>query len=70
MTDKTADVAPNEIVAATHEIAARREGAQRDAAERKKRWPLTKIGLGVGIGSAAIAAAVLFANRGKDEGRG
>ncbi|MBB5716126.1 hypothetical protein [Sphingomonas aerophila] len=64
MTNKTED-APNEIVAAVHEVTSRSEALVK-AADRTKRWPLAKIGLGVGIGSAAIAGAVLFANRSKD----
>jgi hypothetical protein len=58
---------PNEIVAATHEVKVRGEAALRAAGDRVKRWPLTTIGLGVGIGSAAVAAAVLFANRSKND---
>ena len=55
---------PNEILAAAADAKARREGAAEVLAEnRGKRWPLRIIG--VGIGSAAIAAAVLFSNSGK-----
>lgn len=68
MTNKTDD-APNEIVAAVHEVTSRSEALVKAAADRTKRWPLAKIGLGVGIGSAAIAGAVLFANRSKDGDR-
>ncbi len=55
---------PNEILAAAaaakqREVAA--EGAKR--AERQRRWNLGQIGLGVGIGSAAVAAAVLFTRK-------
>ena len=61
------DSQPNEILAAAaaakaHEVAAA------DRAEKKardRRWEIGKIGLGVGIGSAAVAAAVLFASRDK-----
>ena len=55
---------PNEILEAA--AAAK---AQQDAAARtrepsaKSHWPMRIIG--VGIGSAAVAAAVLFANSGK-----
>jgi hypothetical protein len=58
---------PNEILAAA--AAAK---AQQDAAARtrdpstKSHWPMRIIG--VGIGSAAVAAAVLFANSGKKHG--
>lgn len=55
---------PNEILAAAaaakqHENAAK--GAEK--ARQKRGWDLGKIGLGVGIGSAAVAAAVLFTRR-------
>jgi hypothetical protein len=55
---------PNEILAAAaaakqHETAA--EKAKR--ARHDRGWDLGKIGLGVGIGSAAIAAAVLFTRK-------
>ncbi len=39
-----------------------------DAAHQKSRWPdNTKMGIaaGIGIGSAALVAALLYANRGK-----
>lgn len=65
MTDET-EGAPNEIVAAVHEVAARSEAALKASVDRTRRWPLAKIGLGVGIGSAAIAGAVLYATRSKD----
>lgn len=57
---------PNEILAAAaaakqHEAAAKE--AKRDAASGT--WNLGRIGLGVGIGSAAVAAALLYANRSK-----
>ena len=64
MTDDKGE-ATNEIVAATHEVVERGEAALRTAASRVRRWPLARIGLGVGIGSAAIAGAVLFAGRSK-----
>ncbi|MDE0879478.1 MAG: hypothetical protein OSB00_12575 [Sphingomonas bacterium] len=55
---------PNEILAAAADAKALRESAAevRDQS-RAKRWPLRIIG--VGIGSAAIAGAVLFSNSGK-----
>lgn len=63
MTDHTDDT-PNEILAAAKEAKAHKAAA--DAKRRgRSSWPLAKIGLGVGIGSAAIAGAVLFANRDK-----
>jgi hypothetical protein len=63
----TDDTPANEIMAATAEAGERRDGALRATSDKMKRWPLAKIGLGVGIGSAAIAGAVLFANRGKGD---
>ena len=59
VTDKQDD-APNEILAA---VKAHARVAEQAVADRSKSWPLAKIGLGVGIGSAAVAAAVLFARR-------
>ncbi|MCW6532382.1 MULTISPECIES: hypothetical protein [Sphingomonas] len=57
---------PNEILAAAAEAKAHEEGASHAKREaRKRNWNIGKIGLGVGIGSAAVAAAVLFANRDK-----
>lgn len=63
MTDRTDDDQPNEILAAAAQVKAQAEAAAEVVADRAKSWPLAKIGLGVGIGSAAVAAAVLFANR-------
>ena len=61
-----ADEEPNEILAASRAAKARHEAAAAREAELKaKRWQIGKFGLGVGIGSAAVAAAVLFANRDK-----
>ncbi|KQR83217.1 hypothetical protein [Sphingomonas sp. Leaf343] len=53
---------PNEILAAAREAKDHAAAAAEKMLERKN-WQLGKIGLGVGIGSAAVAAAVLFANR-------
>jgi hypothetical protein len=58
---------PNEILAAAAEAKAHAEAAAAAVADRAKNWPLAKIGLGVSIGSAAVAAAVLFANRNKGQ---
>ncbi|MDQ1158514.1 hypothetical protein QE385_002841 [Sphingomonas sp. SORGH_AS 950] len=70
MTDHTED-APNEILAAAkeakeHAVAAA-EAAADSVKDKTRNWPLGKIGLGVGIGSAAIAAAVLYGNRNKSK---
>ena len=51
----------NEIVAAAKDAKARTARLAKD----KSNWPL--IGLGVGIGSAAVAAAMLYANRDKGD---
>lgn len=57
------DETPNEIVEAARSAKERSEAAAASVADRSRNWPLAKIGLGVGIGSAAVAAAVLYANR-------
>ena len=64
MTDKSDDT-PNEILAAAKEAKAHAHAAR--AGTRKGSWPLAKIGLAAGIGSAAIAGAVLFAGRNRDD---
>ena len=57
-------MADNEIVEAARAAQARRAAAKTAADDaRARRWRIGQIGLGVGIGSAAVAAAVLFANR-------
>ncbi|MEG3180839.1 hypothetical protein [Sphingomonas sp. LT1P40] len=56
------DAIANEITAAARaarESAERAEGTPEPA--DKKKWPLTQIG--IGIGSAALAAAVIYAAR-------
>ena len=59
MTDQSEDV-PNEILA---EVKAHARVAEQAVVERAKSWPLGRIGLAAGIGSAAVAAAVLFSRR-------
>ncbi len=54
---------PNEILAAVKEAKTHRKAARTDEPYREKNWNLGKIGVQMGIGSAAVAAAVLFANR-------
>ena len=56
---------PNEILAAAADAKAARARVAENVPGRK--WPLGAIGLGVGIGSAAIAAAMLFARGRKDD---
>ena len=56
---------PNEILAAAKEAKDHGEAAAKAVADSAKSWPLAKIGLAAGIGSAAIAGAVLFAGRDK-----
>ncbi|MBN2971121.1 hypothetical protein JW805_03705 [Roseomonas aeriglobus] len=55
----------NEIVAAAKDAKARTEKAIAKVKPKDGHWPLKAIGLGVGIGSAAVAAAMLYANRDK-----
>lgn len=56
----------NEILAATRSAKAQREAAAASGDDAKaKRWPIATIGLG--IGSAAIAAALLYANRSRQK---
>lgn len=52
----------NEILA---EARAQAEAAARVAGDKTKNWPMNAIGFGFGaaIGSAAVAAAVLYAQR-------
>ncbi len=65
-TPRTDDDAPNEILAAAREVKEKAEAAAASVADHTKGWPIGRIGLGVGIGSAAVAAAVLYANRKRD----
>jgi hypothetical protein len=51
----------NEIIAATRATKEQREAAEVTDNAKATRWPLATIGLG--IGSAAIVAALLYANR-------
>lgn len=54
------DDSPNEIVAAAKAHALVAAQAAKDKAQR---WPIATISLAAGIGSAAVAAAVLYARR-------
>jgi hypothetical protein len=55
---------PNEILAAAAAAKQHKDAAKGAEKDRKTRgWNLGKIGLGVGIGSAAVAAAVLFTRK-------
>lgn len=64
----------NEIAAAAHEAKRVREAGDATEAdlqatgakEKKNNWPLVSIGIGLGVGSAALAAALLYARRTKD----
>ncbi|KQN25591.1 hypothetical protein ASE86_05085 [Sphingomonas sp. Leaf33] len=56
----------NEIVAAAKDAKERTEKAIAKV-KPKDGWPLKAIGLGVGIGSAAVAAAMLYANRDRSD---
>jgi hypothetical protein len=56
----------NEILAAAKDAKAARERATAaEPAAKGNKLPLAKIGVAAGLGSAALAAAVLFAQRRK-----
>jgi hypothetical protein len=57
---------PNEILAAAKDAKEAAVAAAEAVAKRTQSWPIAKISLGVGIGSAAVAAAVMFATRDRD----
>ena len=59
------DDEPNEIVAVARAAKERSDAAARSMAERAKSWPLGAIGVGVGIGSAAVAAGGVLAPPGQ-----
>ena len=63
------DEQPNEILEAAAAATARGAAAETRTADPAKtgHWPMRIIG--VGIGSAAVAAAVLFANSGRKKGK-
>ena len=69
MTDdiKTFGPEENEIMAAAREAKARAEGAKKTPEPaRLSKWGIAAIG--AGVGSAAVAAAMLYANRNKKRG--
>lgn len=53
---------PNEILAEA-KAAKDREQAAAQRGDEARNWQIGAISVGVGIGSAAVAAALLFANR-------
>ncbi len=58
------DTEENEIMAAAREARARRRGAENTPEPaRLSKWGIAAIG--AGIGSAAVAAALIYANRNK-----
>lgn len=65
------DEQPNEILQTAAAAKAHEEAGATGAAalQRKGHWNPAKTWLGVGIGSAAVAAALLFANSRRDEGK-
>ena len=68
MTDKTddQDEIANEITAAARQAREAAERAERTPEpDEGKKWPLGKIG--IGIGSAALAAAVIYAARSRSK---
>lgn len=64
--DTGVDDTPNEILAAAKDAKDAALAAAEEVAKRAKSWPIARISLGVGIGSAAVAAAVMFATRDRD----
>lgn len=65
----TEETALNEVAAAARE-AKRLADAAADTRQpsRGQAWPLVPIGVSIGIGSAALAAALLYANAGRKKG--
>ncbi|THD35626.1 MAG: hypothetical protein E7773_10990 [Sphingomonas sp.] len=69
MTDETKTFGPeeNEIMAAAREAKARQLAAESTPEPaRLSKWGIAAIG--AGVGSAAVAAAVIYANRNKRKG--
>jgi len=66
MTDRAPETM-NEIEAAAHEAKRVRKAAEDTAGETGKGWPVSAIAIGVGVGSAALAAALLYANSGRSK---
>lgn len=74
MTDQTpqptADQEENEVLRAARELQQQREAAEaaeaadKEAGKARRGWK-TAAAAGLGIGSAAVIAALLYANRGK-----
>lgn len=58
----------NEIEAAARDAKRVRAAAAARMAEHGKHWPIVPIAIGVGVGSAALAAALLYAKAGKHDG--
>ncbi|MBL8650556.1 MAG: hypothetical protein JNL35_09170 [Sphingopyxis sp.] len=70
----TGEETENEVLRAARELQAQKEAAEateaadKDAAagkDKKIGWKTAAAAAGIGIGSAAVLAAVLYANRGK-----
>ena len=61
--DDATDDAPNEIMAAARAVKQQGEAAAKAVATTTKGWPLARIGLAAGLGSAALAGAVLCSGR-------
>ena len=62
---KDSDTEINEIEAAAREHKRVRDAAEAAMAAKKDTWPVVPIAIGVGVGSAALAAALLYANLGR-----
>ena len=60
---KDSDTEINEIEAAAREHKRVRDAAEAAMAEKKDTWPVVPIA--IGVGSAALAAALLYANLGR-----
>lgn len=68
----TGEESENEVLRAARELQAQKEAAEAtEAADKgtgagkKKGWKTAAAAAGIGIGSAAVVAALLYANRGK-----
>ena len=68
----TGEETENEVLRATRELQAQKEAADAtetadkgEGAGKKKGWKTAATAAGIGIGSAAVLAALLYANRGK-----
>ena len=68
----TGEETENEVLRAARELQAQKEAADAteaadkgETAAKKKGWKTAAAAAGIGVGSAAVLAALLYANRGK-----